>query len=234
MQRRKKVHWEIFVLNLRMASSAAAQLLVCRKLPNGKYEIDLSVRETGTSNSDAPPLSVGEIKHLQVRHKQMLGFACKVLLCRMHKKIPPPFACAQSVPAKSLHSSFLKPRISSLNNFMRQRHKRSGRRGVAPQIMYTDRPDNPWKDRYLICGDCERRANYERLPPRKNCNNSTVIELDMTAPFSRDNCMVTSCEIVQMVKEDLWVLKDEHGRISPAPEKRAPAFPVQVLQLGEQ
>lgn len=159
-----------------------------RKLPNGKYEIDLSVRETGTSNSDAPPLSVGEIKHLQVRHKQ----------------------------------------ISNLNNFMRQRHKRSGRRGVAPQIMYTDRPDNPWKDRYLICGDCERRANYERLPPRKNCNNSTVIELDMTAPFSRDNCMVTSCEIVQMVKEDLWVLKDEHGRISPAPEKRAPAFPVQV------
>ena len=120
------------------------------------------------------------------------------------------------------------PRIASLNNFMRQKHKKSGRRGVAPQIVYTDRPDNPWKDRYLLCRDCEKRANIERLPPRKNCNNSTVIELDMTAPFSRDNCMVTSCEIVQMVKEDLWVLKDEHGRIAPAKEKRAPAFPVQV------
>eukprot|EP00438_Fugacium_kawagutii_P035139 Skav218779 [mRNA] locus=scaffold1372:412659:413767:- [translate_table: standard] len=120
-------------------------------------------------------------------------------------------------------------RIASLNNFMRQRHKKSGRRGVAPQIMYTDRPDNPWKDRYLICQDCEKRVNYERLPPRTNCNNSTVMELDMTAQFSRDNCMVTSCEVVQMIKDDIWVLKDEHGRITRAPEKRAPAFPVQVL-----
>ena len=73
-----------------MASSAAAHVLVCRKLPNGKYEIDLSVRETGAGNSDAPPLSVGEIKHLQVRHKQMLGFACEVLLCRMHKRFHRP------------------------------------------------------------------------------------------------------------------------------------------------
>lgn len=111
---------------------------------------------------------------------------------------------------------------------MKQRHKKSGRRGRAPQIMYTDRPDNPWKDRYLICEDCERLANYEEKPPRANCNNSTVLELDMTAPFSRDNCMVTSCEIVQMIKEDVWVLKDEDGRLAPSPHKREPAFPVQV------
>ena len=70
-----------------MARSAADKLLVCRKLPNGKYEIDLSVRETGGGNSDDPAMSVGEIKHLQVRHKQMLGFACEVLPCQ--KKIPP-------------------------------------------------------------------------------------------------------------------------------------------------
>lgn len=129
----------------------------------------------------------------------------------------------QSIPRQSLP-----PRIASLNNFMKQRHKKSGRRGRAPQIMYTDRPDNPWKDRYLICEDCERLANYEEKPPRANCNNSTVLELDMTAPFSRDNCMVTSCEIVQMIKEDVWVLKDEDGRLAPSPHKREPAFPVQV------
>ncbi len=120
------------------------------------------------------------------------------------------------------------PRIASLNNFMKQRHKKSGRRGRAPQIMYTDRPDNPWRDRYLICEDCERLANYEEKPPRPSCNNSTVLELDMTAPFSRDNCMVTSCEIVQMIKEDVWVLKDEDGKLAPSPHKREPAFPVQV------
>ena len=111
---------------------------------------------------------------------------------------------------------------------MKQRHKKSGRRGRAPQIMYTDRPDNPWRDRYLICEDCERLANYEEKPPRPSCNNSTVLELDMTAPFSRDNCMVTSCEIVQMIKEDVWVLKDEDGKLAPSPHKREPAFPVQV------
>lgn len=168
-----------------------AQKSPFRKIGGGKYEIDLSVRERDTSKADAPPLSVGELKHLQIRHKQ----------------------------------------IASLNNFMKQRHKSSGRRGRAPQIMYTDRPDNPWKDRYLICEDCERLANYEEKPPRANCNNSTVLELDMTAPFSRDNCMVTSCEIVQMIKEDVWVLKDEDGRLAPSPHKREPAFPVQVCAV---
>ena len=41
-----------------------------RKIGGGKYEIDLSVRERDTSKADAPPLSVGELKHLQIRHKQ--------------------------------------------------------------------------------------------------------------------------------------------------------------------
>ena len=40
--------------------------------------------------------------------------------------------------------------------------------------------------------------------------------------------MVTSCEFVQMIKEDVWVLKDEDGRLAPSPHKREPAFPVQV------
>ena len=43
-----------------------------RKIGGGKYEIDLSVRERDTSKADAPPVSVGELKHLQIRHKQIL------------------------------------------------------------------------------------------------------------------------------------------------------------------
>ena len=126
------------------------------------------------------------------------------------------------------HLQVRQKQIASLNNFMKQKHKRSKKRGVSPQIIYTDRPDNPWRDRYLICQDCERRVDYEKQKPREDCNNSTLIELDMTAPFSRDNVMVTSCEVVQMVRDDIWVSKDEHGRFIRASEKRAPAFPVQA------
>ena len=108
-----------------------------------------------------------------------------------------------------------------------RKHKRSKKRGIAPQILYVERPDNPWRDRYLVCKDCERRVNYENKPPRSNCNNSTVMELDMTAQFSRDNVMVTSCELVQMVRDDVWV-KYEKGTYARTDKKQAPAFPVQV------
>lgn len=53
--------------------SVSESLFPCfagRKIGGGKYEIDLSVRERDTSKADAPPLSVGELKHLQIRHKQ--------------------------------------------------------------------------------------------------------------------------------------------------------------------
>ncbi|CAK9073301.1 unnamed protein product [Durusdinium trenchii] len=149
-------------------------------------EINLTVKDKEKSKSDAD-LSVGELRHLQIRHSQ----------------------------------------ISSLNNFFRQKHKRSKKRGIAPQILYVERPDNPWRDRYLVCKDCERRVNYENKPPRSNCNNSTVMELDMTAQFSRDNVMVTSCELVQMVRDDVWV-KYEKGTYARTDKKQAPAFPVQV------
>ena len=94
--------------------------------------------------------------------------------------------------------------------------------------MLVDKPDNVWRDRYLLCEDCERRHQYERLPPRERCNNSTLIELDMTVPFSRDNVMATSCELVQLVREGKWIFKNEDGSIIQAKQKLAPAFPVQI------
>ena len=148
-------------------------------------------------------------------------------MARMVKPTPVNPDGKELSPAEVRHMELRHKQISSLNNFMLQKHRKSRKKGIAPQILYTDEPDNPWRDRYLLCEDCERRANHGQ-EPRANCNNSTLLELDMTAAFSRDNVMVTSCDVVQMVREDVWVYKDVGGKLSRSDKKSAPAFPVQV------
>ena len=131
-------------------------------------------------------------------------------------------------PGEVRHIEVRQKQIAALNNFMLQKHRKSRKKGIAPQLLYTDEPDNPWRDRYLLCEDCEKRENHGKSP-RKNCNNSSLLELDMTAAFSRDNVMVTSCDIVQMIREDVWVYKDKYGTLTRSDKKNAAGtFPVQV------
>ncbi|CAE7350240.1 unnamed protein product [Symbiodinium sp. CCMP2592] len=131
-------------------------------------------------------------------------------------------------PGEVRHMEVRQKQIAALNNFMLQKHRKSRKKGIAPQILYTDEPDNPWRDRYLLCEDCEKRVNLGK-EPRSNCNNSTLLELDMTAPFSRENVMVTSCDIVQMIRDDVWVYKDKYGKLTRSDKKNATGtFPVQV------
>lgn len=156
----------------------------------GSYTLaDLARKVKATPvKPDGTELSAGEVRHMEVRQKQ----------------------------------------IAALNNFMLQKHRKSRKKGIAPQILYTDEPDNPWRDRYLLCEDCEKRVNLGK-EPRSNCNNSTLLELDMTAPFSRDNVMVTSCDLVQMIRDDVWVYKDKYGKLTRSDKKNATGtFPVQV------
>jgi len=125
-----------------------------------------------------------------------------------------------------------KIQIEQLNNTLRSRWKRGGKKGVAPRIEFVGRPDNPWRDRYLLCRDCERRADLKDLPPRKDCNCSTLLELDMTAPFSRDNVMATSCHVVQLIREDVRVRKGADGKCKQVDGKTVPgSFRVQVCPV---
>jgi len=130
-----------------------------------------------------------------------------------------------------------KTQLDSLNNFVLQKHKRDGRRGKVQQVRLGDAASvaNHWRDRYLLCQDCQRRDKYRDQPPRKNCNMSTLLEVDMTAPFSRDNVMATSCEIVQMIKEDVWCRRDAAGtsyvRVQKEDKGTPGTFPVQVCAV---
>lgn len=122
--------------------------------------------------------------------------------------------------------------IQQLNNTLRSRWKRNRKKGMGPKIEFVPRPDNPWRDRYLLCGDCERRADLKGWPPREGCNCSTLLELDMTAPFSRDNVMATSCEMVQMIREDVRVRKQLDGSYGRVEGKNVPgSFPIQVCPV---
>eukprot|EP00931_Biecheleriopsis_adriatica_P004641 TRINITY_DN106283_c0_g1_i1.p1 TRINITY_DN106283_c0_g1~~TRINITY_DN106283_c0_g1_i1.p1 ORF type:complete len:595 (+),score=121.32 TRINITY_DN106283_c0_g1_i1:36-1787(+) len=133
---------------------------------------------------------------------------------------------------ETLHTEQKNIQLDALNNVLKGLHKkRKSRKKNAPKVTYIDRPDNPWQDRCLICKDCERNQEYEGKPPRIGCNMSTLLELDMTAPFSRNNVMVTSCEIVQCIKDDIWVFRTSDGSICRAKDKIAPAFPVQVCAV---
>mmetsp|Transcript_109802 Transcript_109802/g.321519 ORF Transcript_109802/g.321519 Transcript_109802/m.321519 type:complete len:582 (+) Transcript_109802:186-1931(+) len=136
----------------------------------------------------------------------------------------------ERVPVREAHITELRQKqMKKLNSHLRNKWRRHGRKGVAPRIEFVPQPDNPWRDRYLLCGDCERRGDLNNLKPRKDCNCSTLLELDMTAPFSRDNVMATSCEIVQMIREDVRVIKDPAGNLKRVNGKDIPgSFPVQV------
>lgn len=119
--------------------------------------------------------------------------------------------------------------VAKLNNYFAHNHRKSNRRTRRPSFEFVEAPDNPWQDRYLLCADCERRSDYEKKDPRPNCNNSTLLEVDMTAPFTRDNVMAVSCELVQMIMNDVWVVKDKEGKLHRVDKKGMyGSFPVQV------
>eukprot|EP00933_Yihiella_yeosuensis_P029005 TRINITY_DN22745_c0_g1_i2.p1 TRINITY_DN22745_c0_g1~~TRINITY_DN22745_c0_g1_i2.p1 ORF type:complete len:622 (+),score=117.41 TRINITY_DN22745_c0_g1_i2:88-1953(+) len=134
--------------------------------------------------------------------------------------------------AEARMSEMRKMQFNSLNGMLKQKHKKKARgKQLAPKIQLTTRPDNPWRDRYLLCQECEQLLDYHRKKPRAGCTHSTLLELDMTAPFSRNNTMVTSCSIVQLIQADKWVFKNEYGALHVAEEKSEPAFPVQVCAV---
>jgi len=118
-----------------------------------------------------------------------------------------------------------------LRQFLKLNHKKNKKKGIAPSIEYIDRPDNPWQDRYMLCEECDRNENVYGKKPRKDCNYSTLIELDMTAPFSRNNTMVTSCHVVQLVRDDVWVCRTADGKLTRAENKSNGSFPVQICAV---
>lgn len=122
-------------------------------------------------------------------------------------------------------------RMDRLNQFLRHNHKKNKKRGIAPQIVFTEKPENPWRDRYMLCQECDKLENVRGRAPRAECNYSTLIELDMTAPFSRNNTMVTSCQIVQLVRDDVWVHRTADGKITRAEKKHEGSFPVQICAV---
>lgn len=123
--------------------------------------------------------------------------------------------------------------VAALNNVLKQKWKTARKRSVTPQLEFTDRPDNPWRDRYLLCGDCERCQDYKGQLPKSGCSGSSLLEIDMTSPFSRENVVTISCEVAQMIREDVWVRRDEEGsfRRVEGKQKLAGSFPVQVCAV---
>lgn len=123
--------------------------------------------------------------------------------------------------------------VEALNNVMKQQHKKARKRHVVPKLEFGPRPDNPWRDRYMLCGDCERAQDYRNALPKTSCSCSTLLELDMTAPWSRDNVMAVSCEMAQMIREDVWVRRDEEGNLRKVEGKHKVhgSFPVQVCAV---
>jgi len=125
--------------------------------------------------------------------------------------------------------------LNTLNAMIKT--KNNGSRKKEPGIGLGPAADNPWTDRYLLCGDCERRATYKEQGPRPRCNMSTLLEVDMTAPFSRDNVMATSCELVQMIREDIWIQNNPDNkaasffRVHPKSKGSAGTYPVQVCNV---
>jgi len=116
--------------------------------------------------------------------------------------------------------------LDQFNNVLK--HRRKGSRRLPPKLKFGKTPDNPWRDRYLLCADCERRADYRSEEPLKDCNCSSLLELDLTAPFTPDNVMVVSCKLVQAIREDRWASKTEDGKFQECDKSRPEAFPVQV------
>jgi len=119
--------------------------------------------------------------------------------------------------------------VAQLNAFITKKWKSQRKKSKAPTMNFIGRPNNPYRDRYLLCKDCERRIEYEDKEPCATCNSSTLLEIDMTVPWSRDNVLVMSCQVVQMIMEDVWVKKDPDMGFVPVHDKDDPdAFPVQV------
>eukprot|EP00929_Paragymnodinium_shiwhaense_P107809 TRINITY_DN74169_c0_g1_i1.p1 TRINITY_DN74169_c0_g1~~TRINITY_DN74169_c0_g1_i1.p1 ORF type:complete len:647 (-),score=172.68 TRINITY_DN74169_c0_g1_i1:296-2236(-) len=131
-----------------------------------------------------------------------------------------------------------KTQLSALTNQLKQRHKSGPRsRMIKPKIEFAKAPPNPWRDRYLLCRECENRYNYKEKGPRRKCNNSTLLEVDMTAPFSRDNVMAISCELIQMIRDDVYARRSEDGELHRAQKFEkgmAHTFPVQVCAVCRQ
>lgn len=103
--------------------------------------------------------------------------------------------------------------LTTLNSMLAQKHKKNGRRNIAPKMLMGGRPANPWRDRFMLCKDCEHRQDYKNLLPDPDCTNSTIIELDPCAPFTKANCATVSCETAQKVREGHWVFRDTWGQL---------------------
>jgi len=115
-----------------------------------------------------------------------------------------------------------------VNSDIKTRWRKTRKKGVAPTVGVMEAPDNPWSDRYILCRDCHRRMR-QGLEPKKGCVGTTLVELDMPAPFSRDNVMVLSCELAQCIQKDLWVQQAHDGSWQRAASKEDPgAIPVQI------
>lgn len=133
------------------------------------------------------------------------------------------------LPSEMAMAQLRAAQVDKLNSYLKFKHRKARKRSVAPTFQFIEEPDNPWRDRYLPCAECERRGEFRNLDPRPNCNGSTLLEVDMTAPFSRDNVMAVSCELVQLIRDDVWVIKDKDGKLHRMDQKGVDAsFPVQV------
>lgn len=120
---------------------------------------------------------------------------------------------------KTFHEQFRRKRwledagmaLRSANKTLAREAKRAGFNrfdtGAGAAWLEGPGPDeNPWRDRYVVCQECEQKAAKLSKAPKKNCPLSTVIEIDLTAPFSRSNCMVVSCQLSQLMMRNGRVL----------------------------
>eukprot|EP00971_Amphidinium_carterae_P143182 2836755-Amphidinium_carterae.1 len=113
---------------------------------------------------------------------------------------------------------------------MKTRWRKAGKKGFAPpSVGIVEAPDNPWRDRLMVCYDCELHRRMRGSQYKRGCYGSTLLELDMSAPFSRDNVVVLSCEMMQCIRDDIWVQKAADGSYKRAASHDDPgAIPVQV------
>jgi len=128
----------------------------------------------------------------------------------------------------------MQTRVKAFNEFVARLWSRTKRKTRVPYIdLYAARPDNPHRDRYMLCKDCTRDWDFMIREPQANCSCSTLLELDMCAPFSRDNTVTLACEMVQHIREDHWVDTDAYGKFMWVKDKVKPrtAFPFQVCAV---
>lgn len=146
-------------------------------------------------------------------------------------EMPPGFLQGQGNEMAMAQES-LKRMSGMLNNTVSR-----GRRYKKLDLSLKPITGYPYADRVMLCKCCSEQLALKRgSEPKKLCQNSSLIELDMTSEFTRENLMVVSCGLAQMIRDDVWVVPntDEERGFSVANKGyklAGAAFPAQICRV---